>query len=352
VSALRQSETDRERRTSEGWARRRDALRVARRSRKLVRLYEQRARLPRRRIASILAHGPAHMSARVPMSPRAPIYRRLRLAATMPIAGMVSALSAFRPDVLFAFPSNAALLADEQRSGRLSISPTTVAVTAAECTLGIRARIAAAWSLQPFDIYATTETGPAALECEAHSGMHILEDRVILEPVDGKLLVTNLLNLVQPIIRYELTDRVTIDPSPCRCGHAGTRIAAIEGRSDDGLHFPDASGRLVPGYPSHFQEAIELMAGVRDYQITQLEGHVEVAVVATRDVTASIAGPIRQNLDALGVGTPVKVFLVDEIDRPPTASGKPKRVVARPRDAVLGEAEQAILTEAERRTDA
>jgi phenylacetate-coenzyme A ligase PaaK-like adenylate-forming protein len=286
-------------------------------------------RLPRRRVASILAHGPAHMSARVPMSLSAPTRRRLRLAATMPVPELVSALNAFRPDALVAFPSNAAFLADEQLAGRLSISPATIVVTAAECSPSRRARIEAAWSSQPFDIYATTEAGPMAVECEAHAGMHILEDRVIVEQLDGRLLVTNLLNLAQPIIRYELSDIVTIDPSPCPCGRAGRRITAIEGRLDDVMHLPDASGNLVPVYPSHFQEPLESTPGVRDHRITQLEGRVEVAVVATRDVTASIADAIRRNLAALGVeGTAVDVLLVPEIDHAPDATGKVRRVRA------------------------
>jgi phenylacetate-CoA ligase len=294
-------------------------------------------RLPRPRIASILAHGPAHMSARVPMSIHAPSHRRLRLTATLPVPEQVAALNDFRPDALVAFPSNAALLADEQLAGRLSISPGTIVVTAAECSPARRARIEEAWASRPFDVYATSEAGPTALECEAHDGMHILDDRVIVEIEDGRLLVTNLVNFVQPIVRYELSDLLTVDPSPCRCGRPGRRITAIEGRLDDVIHLPGGSGRLVPVYPSHFQEPLESAPGVRDHLITQREDRVEVAVVATRDVTAAVADAIRRNLAALGVEeTTVDVFLVDEIDHARDATGKLKRVRALPRGSAPG----------------
>ena len=66
---------------------------------------------------------------------------------------------------------------------------------------------------------------------EARSGargsMHLNADWVILEPVDRAyrpvppgvmshtVLLTNLANRVQPIIRYDLGDSVVIEPDPC-----------------------------------------------------------------------------------------------------------------------------------------
>ena len=34
----------------------------------------------------------------------------------------------------------------------------------------------------------------------------------------ARVLVTNLCNRVQPIIRMELADVITVEPEPCRCG--------------------------------------------------------------------------------------------------------------------------------------
>lgn len=74
--------------------------------------------------------------------------------------------------------------------------------------------------------------------------MHLSEDVAIFEPVDGdgrpvppgtratKMYITKLYNHVQPLIRYELTDEVTLIDEPCPCGCAMRRIDDIEGRSD------------------------------------------------------------------------------------------------------------------------
>jgi phenylacetate-coenzyme A ligase PaaK-like adenylate-forming protein len=51
-------------------------------------------------------------------------------------------------------------------------------------------------------------------------------------------LVTNLVNRTQPLIRYELSDLVTLAEGPKPTGWPFRRIAAVEGRSDDILHLP------------------------------------------------------------------------------------------------------------------
>ena len=83
-------------------------------------------------------------------------------------------------------------------------------------------RLVEAFGVHPFDLYATTE-GLWGVECERHEGIHLFEDVALFENVDeegrpvpagepgARLLVTSLHNLVQPIIRLEVTDVFTID---------------------------------------------------------------------------------------------------------------------------------------------
>src|SRR5262249_15199090 len=46
-------------------------------------------------------------------------------------------------------------------------------------------RIAAAWGVAPFNVYASTETGLIAVDCDRHAGLHVFEDYVLLEAVDA-----------------------------------------------------------------------------------------------------------------------------------------------------------------------
>src|SRR5204863_10195 len=79
--------------------------------------------------------------------------------------------------------------------------------------------------------------------CPAGPGSHVNADWAILEVVDDeyrpvppgelgrRVLLTNLSNRAQPLIRYEVNDRVRLDAAgPCACGsrlpRAGTTSAA------------------------------------------------------------------------------------------------------------------------------
>jgi phenylacetate-CoA ligase len=95
-------------------------------------------------------------------------------------------------------------------------------------------RLVEAFGVHPIDLYATTE-GIWGVECERHEGIHLFEYMALLENVDkegqpvpegepgAKLLVTNLSNLVQPIIRLEVSDILTLESEPCRCGRTLVR---------------------------------------------------------------------------------------------------------------------------------
>lgn len=304
-------------------------------------------RIPRPRMAMIWASGPAHMTARLSASFRTPVYRRLQLAATMPVADMVEELNAFRPVWLSAYPSIAALLAAEQQAGRLHIAPRVVLVSSEQCTPAMRSQIVASWGVQPIDTYATTETGATAVECEYHTGLHVFESQVILEVVDAdgrpvpdgqrgsKILVTNLYNYVQPIIRYELTDMLTMAGGPCPCGRQTRRIESINGRTDDIIHLPSRTGHTVPVHPNNFAEAIESIAGIRAYQVTEQTHGIDITVVYSGDdaaITHAIETGVRRRLAPLGIASvTLNVTTADAIVRPDVASGKFKLVRAQPR---------------------
>jgi phenylacetate-coenzyme A ligase PaaK-like adenylate-forming protein len=302
-------------------------------------------RLPRVRAATIWAAGSAHMSARIAMSFRSPAYTRLSLSAMAAASELVAALNDFRPDWLSGYPSVVALLAEEQIAGHLQISPRVVMTTSEQCTPGMRSRIAAAWGTEPFNTYSATEAGGMALECDHHGGMHIFESQVALEIVDddarpvpdgepgARVLVTNLYNQTQPLIRFELTDMVTLAAEPCPCGRPSRRITAIDGRSDDIMRLTDERGNDVPVHPNHFAEAVESVAAVSAYQVIEVADGVAITIVASEGATETVAARVRANLEPLGVAhTPIRVDQVERIARPSGASGKFKLVHAKLRE--------------------
>lgn len=300
-------------------------------------------RLPRRRIAAVVADSPLHMTARMGRSIDVGAHRLLRLDARAPLERIVAALNGFQPDALTAFASVAALLADEQTAGRLRVAPGTVATTSEVCTGDMRERIEAAWGAVPYNGYAATETGMLATDCDRHRGLHVLEDLVHLEAVDdanrpvpagtpaAKLLVTNLVNRTQPLIRFELSDLVTVSPEPCPCGRPSVMIAGVDGRSDDILMLPGREGGTVAVHPLTLRSPLAAVAGLRQYRIVHDRGAIAIEVVAEpgHDVAADVRVAVAGALDRRGVVAPsISVDRVERIERHP-GSGKAKLVESR-----------------------
>jgi phenylacetate-coenzyme A ligase PaaK-like adenylate-forming protein len=251
-----------------------------------------RPRLPRLRMAMIGGGAPTHMSRRGAATLRVGLHRVLPLSVTMPIPLLVRELNAFRPDFVYSYPSVAALLADEQLAGRLRIAPAAMSTSSELRTPEMTARIVEAFGVHPTDFYATTE-GLWGSECEEEAGIHVFEDMAVLENVDehgravpdgergARLLVTNLFNRVQPLIRLEVSDVVVVDPTGCPCGRSLRRILAIEGRADDVIWLR-GDGRTSPSTRSSSRSSppTETSASSRSCSVASGSGFASACATA------------------------------------------------------------------------
>jgi phenylacetate-CoA ligase len=301
-------------------------------------------RLPRRfRMCLIGGAAPSHMSRQGSATLGVGIHRFLGLPLTLPIERMVAELNRFQPEFLNVYPSMALRLAEEQLAGRLRLSLTMMSTSSELRTPEMTERLVEAFWVHPFDLYATTE-GIWGVECERHEGLHLFEDTALFENVDAegrpvpegepgvKLLVTNLYNLVQPIIRLEVSDILTIDPEPCPCGRTLVRARAIEGRSDDVIELPAQKDGEVSIHPIEFG-VVTRDREVREFQVVQEGASVRILVVARRGASGELEGRLRdavsRRLAELGVAEPqVSVERREELSR--SAGGKLQLVVADP----------------------
>ncbi len=204
-----------------------------------------------------------------------------------PLPELVKELNAFGPAMVSAYATVLALLAAEQEAGRLCIQPALLFSTAESLALPIRTRIEQAFGCPVMEGYGASEVAAIALECR-QKRLHVNADWVILEPVDETyqpvppgqpshtVLVTNLANRVQPIIRYDLGDSVTVVPEPCPCGST-LPVIRVEGRTDEILAFPLANGQTIHLLPLALSTVVEETAGVRRCQLIQ-KGPATLAV--------------------------------------------------------------------------
>lgn len=253
---------------------------------------------------------------------------------------IVRQLNRFKPNLIGTYPSAVELLLPEIRSGRLKINPNIVVIGGENSTPELRTELREALHCSVFNTYGATEGGMVAFECsEGHS--HINSDWVIIEPVDDqyrpvppgvrshKILLTNLANYLQPYIRYEVTDRVIMADTPCKCG-SSLPYLTIEGRTDDVLEFESRHGP-VKIIPFNLMPDSD-MPGLLRYQLVQidpytLEMRLQCSDEGTR--TVAFARTKRMILKHLAINhvDNVTVYLSEIPPQLTTKSGKFKSVI-------------------------
>lgn len=267
------------------------------------------------------------------------------------LAELDAALEAFDPSVLAGYPTALDLLATEQAAGRLHLRLLLAAVSGESVAEGALQRMEADFGCIVRQSYACSEALFVAHSC-TEGWLHVSSDWYILEPVqrDGTptpagqfsdtVLLTNLANRLQPIIRYDLGDSVCLRPDACPCGSPLPAIK-VAGRRADVLTMLDAAGQPRTVVPLVLGTAVDPVPGATMTQLVQT-GPSALAVrfetepgVDPATVWALMHQRLAESLTDLGLANVT-------LDRDPAkpvrdaASGKFRRIVSathQPREA-------------------
>lgn len=290
----------------------------------------------RGRITMIMATG-GHYASSV-----ASAHLRKRLGRTLsvhtPLSDLVNELNRFRPVLLAPYASLASQLASEQEAGRLHIQPVLLTVSAEGLPVAEYDRIAKVFRAKVGNSYAASECMFLSYDC-SERWLHVNADWVVVEPVNADysptpageqshtVLVTNLANRTQPILRYDLGDSVLQRPDPCPCGNPLPAIRP-RGRTADVLTFRNLRGDPVKVPLLAFGADVP---GVEQFQIVQtapatLRVRLRVAAAADRlRVWEAVRAEIIRVLAANGLDH----VTVESTEEPPqqTAAGKYREII-------------------------
>jgi len=255
-----------------------------------------------------------------------------------PLGDLVRQLNDFQPTQVATYPTAADLLADEQLAGRLRIAPMEI-WTGGEC-LGepTRARLRRVFDARIRNSYGASEFLSIGAEC-SHGVIHANADWVILEPVDtnyravdpgetsATVLLTNLANGIQPLIRYDLGDSVTMLPEPCPCGSPLPALR-VEGRHDDSVALEAPDGRSVTLLPLVLATVLEEEARVHDFQLVQRSADRLVLRLGrhTSDAAPRACAALQRYLRVNGLAN-TQLEVAPEPPQRDAASGKLRRVI-------------------------
>jgi phenylacetate-CoA ligase len=263
-------------------------------------------------------------------------FRFTPVPATLPLPEIVARLNALQPPALFGYPSVLAQLAAEQQAGRLHVTPLVISSTSETLLAEPRAAISDAFSVSVVDTFGSTE-GLVGSSAPGDSVLVFNTDMCIVELVDDdchpvspgvpstRVLVTNLYNMIQPLIRYELTDSFVRQPDAAEHGHLRARV---RGRTEEVLHYNE-----IDIHPLAVRSVMVKAREIVDYQVRQTPRGVEVdAVAAGAADVDGLSGLLAHALADAGLAEPdVTVRIVDSLRRH-HETGKVRRFV--PADAL------------------
>jgi phenylacetate-coenzyme A ligase PaaK-like adenylate-forming protein len=243
----------------------------------------------------------------------------------------VGRLNALQPQLLFGYASMLVRLAAEQRAGRLRIRPLAVTPNSEMLLPAQRVALRQAFGAPVVESFGSSE-GLMGATPPDDDVLVFNSDLCIAEPVDAenrpvppgepsaKVLLTNLYNRTQPLIRYELTDSFVRQPDAPDHGHPR---AQVRGRAEEVLHY-----RGADVHPHVVRSVLVTTAEVLDYQVRQTPRGLDATALAVVPVDAEgLAERLAQALAGAGLSEPVvSVRIVDHLERAPD-TGKLRRFV-------------------------
>lgn len=246
-------------------------------------------------------------------------------------------LRKFKPKVLSGYATALRTFALWIQSKGISLYVPAIVSTAEFLDLNTRRLLATVFQAEVFNRFGCREVGNSAHECEAHEGLHINAEHVLVEVVDqygrpcnegeiGEILYTNLDNFGFPLIRYKVGDMGVLSNKSCKCGRGLPMIEVVKGRVSDVIRTP--KGTMVHG--EFFSHLFYGREEIRQFQVCQRSlSAIEIKLVLNpgQSFSEELKTEITNRIcDFVGEKLDISFFVVSEIPRMP--SGKYKFIIS------------------------
>jgi len=236
----------------------------------------------------------------------------------------------YKPKVILAYANSMHLYAKFVQANQIKgISPKSIITSAESLSQEERQNIQDTFGCPVFDRYGSRETSVIASECEQHTGLHVNAETLYVEIIKngkptrpgevGEVIITDLLNVAMPFIRYKIEDAASWAKGDCPCGRGLLRLAKVEGRVTDFIITPEE--KLVSG-TSLTIYLITNIPGLKQVQIVQdRKEHLLIKLVKDKSFNQESMQKFRQKISQmLGNSLQIDFEFVPEIHREP--SGK------------------------------
>jgi phenylacetate-CoA ligase len=173
-------------------------------------------------------------------------------------------LQAVKPQVLRGLTSGLVRLVEALQQPLTDLGVQVVSPSGEQLSQAWRSVLQEAFAAPVLDRYGATEVGSLAWQCPFCDAYHVNSDELIVEEGTVGVLATPLFIESQPLLRYQLDDRIQLSAGETDCRIRLPVMTVLEARRDDWII--DGAGMKVS--PLSFQ--FEQVAGLKAWQLHQL----------------------------------------------------------------------------------
>jgi len=255
-----------------------------------------------------------------------------------------------KPIAIRGYASTLFVFAKYIESNNLPIFPIRLILTTGEVLLPTyREKLQQIFRVPVYDNYGAGDGGIASYECYMHEGLHITEERCVIEICDndgdvledgqiGHVITTDLYNFAFPFLRYKVGDMSYVKKDFCSCGRKSRLLGEVLGRNGRLLYSKEGvpiSPTMLPIllYRNLDYNNIEnqvIYNKIDRFQIQQDE-HGDLTIILkmknSRDESFQLFSYVIDNYKNCFSGSEIFLRFVDKIDALP--SGKEDYVISK-----------------------
>lgn len=261
---------------------------------------------------------------------------QIHLDIKTPLSEWVTQLRSFKPNIIIGYPSAIKILAELVDRGAVELEVIRVVSCGEPLGSSLRHYLETMLRTCVVNFYGSSESLALGVETDHKEGMLLFDDMNVIESAEDGLYLTCLYNFAQPLIRYRISDHLSLRAPDVDSRYPLTRAVGLLGRNEDLLWFESGNGTREFLHPL----AIEgfCMEGLLDYQFRQtgkdtFEMLAEISPTASEHtIRTEMLGQMAKILAEKKLGyVQFYIKFVDEI-RPNPQTGKKRLIVTADED--------------------
>lgn len=206
--------------------------------------------------------------------------KQLFLDINLPVKQWLKEVEEFQPNIIIGYPSAIKILAELIENKEVIVHTKRVISCGEPLNSNLRNYLEKILNAPIINIYGASESLAIGVETTSKEGMYLFDDMNYIEIENGNMYLTSLYNFTQPLIRYKISDRLTIKKHGEK-RYSLTLIENILGRNEDMMWFEDESGQKDFIHPLAIEGFV--FDGMLDFQFHQIDNQTfEMLVQATK----------------------------------------------------------------------